>query len=290
MISWSYLDKRDATIKALKDYDIMKFIIEDTSDEIRQIKQKAESIGAPKYSEHIRSGNAHSGEDRIVNAIEEIDTLRERYRQAQEYMAWFEPAWKQLSEDEQYILESVYLDEVPINGTGEKQPTGLLHDTNGAQLGVTTAAETAVTFDEIFQLYYALKAPYRRKAAFLCNEALVLQLMTIKDKNDNYIWKPSLDIAKPDTILGRPIYTSTYMPAPAKGEKALCFGDYSFYWVADRSNRTFRRLNELYATTDQVGFLTTQRVDGKLILPETVKYLKMKGTKAASTGGGTTGA
>ena len=114
MISWSYLDKRDATIKALKDYDIMKFIIEDTSDEIRQIKQKAESIGAPKYSEHIRSGNAHSGEDRIVNAIEEIDTLRERYRQAQEYMAWFEPAWKQLSEDEQYILESVYLDEVPI--------------------------------------------------------------------------------------------------------------------------------------------------------------------------------
>ena len=177
-----------------------------------------------------------------------------------------------------------------INGTGEKQPTGLLHDTNGAQLGVTTAAETAVTFDEIFQLYYALKAPYRRKAAFLCNEALVLQLMTIKDKNDNYIWKPSLDIAKPDTILGRPIYTSTYMPAPAKGEKALCFGDYSFYWVADRSNRTFRRLNELYATTDQVGFLTTQRVDGKLILPETVKYLKMKGTKAASTSGGTTGA
>jgi len=169
-----------------------------------------------------------------------------------------------------------------ITGTGEKQPTGLLHDTNGAELGVTAAAETAVTFDEIFQLYYALKAPYRRRAAFLCNEALVLQLMTLKDGHGQYIWKPSLDIAKPDTILGRPIYTSTYMPAPVKGEKALCFGDYSYYWVADRSNRTFRRLNELYATTDQVGFLTTQRVDGKLILPETVKYLKMKGTKAAA--------
>ena len=169
-----------------------------------------------------------------------------------------------------------------ITGTGEKQPTGLLHDTNGAELGVTAAAETAVTFDEIFQLYYSLKAPYRRRAAFLCNEALVLQLMTLKDGHGQYIWKPSLDIAKPDTILGRPIYTSTYMPAPVKGEKAICFGDYSYYWVADRSNRTFRRLNELYATTDQVGFLTTQRVDGKLILPETVKYLKMKGTKAAA--------
>lgn len=176
-----------------------------------------------------------------------------------------------------------------ITGTGEKQPTGLLHDTNGAELGVTAASETALTFDEIFQLYYSLKAPYRRKAAFLCNEAVLLQLMTLKDNNGNYIWKPSLDIAKPDTILGRPIYTSSYMPTPAKGEKAICFGDYSYYWVADRSNRTFRRLNELYAATDQVGFLTTQRVDGKLILPETVKYLKMKGTKAAS-GSGSTGA
>ena len=114
MISWSYLDKRDATIKAIKDYDIMKFIIEDTNDEIRQINEQTESIGAPKYAEHIRSGNVHSGEDRMVNAIEEIDTLKERYRQAQEYMAWFDPAWKQLSEDEQYILESYYLEEMTI--------------------------------------------------------------------------------------------------------------------------------------------------------------------------------
>ena len=167
-----------------------------------------------------------------------------------------------------------------ITGTGEKQPTGLLADT-GAELGVTAASETIVTFDDIFQLYYSLKAPYRRKAAFLCNEAVMLQLMTMKDGQGQYIWKPSLDVAKPDTILGRPVYTSMYMPAPAKGEKAICFGDYSFYWVADRSNRTFRRLNELYARNDQVGFLTTQRVDGKLILPETVKYLKMKGTKPA---------
>ena len=172
-----------------------------------------------------------------------------------------------------------------ISGTGEKQPTGLLNDTNGAEIGVTAASETILTFDEIFQLYYSLKAPYRRKASFLCNEAILLQLMTLKDGQGNYIWKPSLDIAKPDTILGRPIYTSTFMPLPAKGEKAVCFGDYSYYWVADRSNRTFRRLNELYARTDQVGFLTTQRVDGKLILPEAVKALKMKGTKAASSGG-----
>ena len=167
-----------------------------------------------------------------------------------------------------------------ITGSGDKQPTGILNDTVGAQLGVTAASANTVTFDEIFQLYYSLKSPYRAKAAFLCNEELLLQLMMLKDGNDNYIWKPSLDIAKPDTILGRPVYTSGFMPGVEAGKKVMTFGDYSYYWVADRASRAFKRLNELYAVTDQVGFVTTQRVDGKLILPEAVKVLKMAGTQA----------
>ena len=144
---------------------------------------------------------------------------------------------------------------------------------------VTADAET-VHFDNIFKLYYSLKSPYRKKASFLCNETLLLQLMLIKDKNDNYIWKPSLDIAKPDTILGRPIYTSSYMPAITgtaaqdKGKKVLLFGDFNYYWIADRTNRTLKRLNELYAVTDQVGFIGTQRVDGKLILPEAMQVTR----------------
>lgn len=162
-----------------------------------------------------------------------------------------------------------------ITGDGVGKPLGLLAETGGAKVGVKAAKQDAVTFDEIFKLYYALKAPYRKKAQFLCNEALVLQLMTIKDNNGNYIWKPGLEIGKPDTLLNRPLRTSAFMPEIKGGNKVMAFGDYSYYWVADRQNRTFRRLNELYARTDQVGFLTTQRVDGKLILPESVQLLQM---------------
>lgn len=162
-----------------------------------------------------------------------------------------------------------------ITGDGIGKPLGLLDDAC-AQVGVIAASTTAVTFDEVFKLYYSLKSPYRKKASFLCNEALLLQLMLLKDNNGNYIWKPGLDIGKPDTILNKPIRTSSFMPTLSAGNKALVFGDYSYYWVADRANRTFRRLNELYARTDQVGFLTTQRVDGKLILPEAVQCLQMK--------------
>jgi len=176
-----------------------------------------------------------------------------------------------------------------FTGDGDKKPLGILDETGGAELGVTAASQTAITFDEIFDLYYSLKSPYRRNAQFVCNETILLQLMKLKDKNENYLWKPSLDIAKPDTLLGRPIRTSSFMPGIAKGERVLLFGDLKHYWVADRQNRTFRRLNELYARTDQVGFLTTQRVDGRLILPEAVKVLKMSGNKTTAGGGNTGG-
>ena len=175
-----------------------------------------------------------------------------------------------------------------INGTGPSanpqttpsQPTGILTSLTPTA-GNTTANAQTVHFDNIYKLYYSLKSPYRRKAAFLCNETLLLQLMLIKDKNDNYIWKPGLEAGKPDTILGRPIYTSGYMPAITgnatqdKNKKVLLFGDFSYYWIADRQSRTLKRLNELYAVTDQVGFIGTQRVDGKLILPEAMQVMAL---------------
>ena len=169
-----------------------------------------------------------------------------------------------------------------ITGDGDKKPTGVLV---GAEQGTIAASPTNISFDELFKLYYSLKAPYRSKAAFVCNEDLLLQIMMLKDGQSNYIWKPALDVGKPDTILGHPIYTSGFMPTIAAGKKVMVFGDFSYYWIADRGERTFKRLNEYYAASDQVGFVTTQRVDGKLILPEAVKYLKMAGTAEETANG-----
>ncbi len=177
-----------------------------------------------------------------------------------------------------------------INGTGPSanpqvtpsQPTGILTSLT-ASAGNTTEDAVTVHFDNIYKLYYSLKSPYRRKASFLCNETLLLQLMLLKDKNDNYIWKPGLEVGKSDNTVTSPIYTSGYMPALTgtagtdAGKKVLLFGDFSYYWIADRQSRTLKRLNELYAVTDQVGFIGTQRVDGKLILPEAMQVMAMGG-------------
>ncbi|NBK26434.1 MAG: phage major capsid protein, partial [Spirochaetia bacterium] len=161
-------------------------------------------------------------------------------------------------------------------GDGSGKPTGLLAATGGAQLGVTAASATAITVDEVLDLFYALKAPYRKKATFLMNDSTVKAIRKLKDGQGQYLWQPSLQAGTPDTILNRPIYTSAYVPTIASAAKSIVFGDLGYYWIADRQGRVFKRLNELFAVTGQVGFVATQRVDGKLILPEAVKILQQK--------------
>ena len=166
-------------------------------------------------------------------------------------------------------------EEAFFTGNGTGKPTGVLNATGGAEVGVTSAGN-AITFDDVFDLYYSLRAPYRRNAVFMMNDTTVRALRKLKNGAGDYLWQPSVTAGTPDTILGRPVYTSTNMPTIESSAKAVLFGDLNYYWIADREGRTFQRLNELYAPTGQVGFLSSERVDGKLILPEAVKVLQMK--------------
>ncbi|CAK7037622.1 phage major capsid protein [Tissierella sp.] len=161
-------------------------------------------------------------------------------------------------------------------GDGIGKPTGIFNETDGGELGITAASQTAITVDEIMDLFYSLKSPYRKKAVFTMNDATVKLIRKLKDGNGQYLWQPSVTAGEPDTILNRPVKTSAYVPIAKAGAKPIAFGDFSYYWVADRQGRSFQRLNELFAATGQVGFKATQRVDGKLILPEAIKVLQMK--------------
>jgi HK97 family phage major capsid protein len=161
-------------------------------------------------------------------------------------------------------------------GDGSGKPTGIFNATGGAQVGVTSASATAITVDEVIDLYHALKGPYRKNAVFVLNDATVKAIRKLKDGNGQYLWQPSLTSGDPDTILNRPIFTSGNVPTIAASAKVIAFGDFKNYWIADRQGRSFQRLNELYAANGQVGFRATQRVDGKLILPESIQVLQMK--------------
>ena len=160
-------------------------------------------------------------------------------------------------------------------GTGTNQPTGIF-TASGGTVGVTAASATAITADELISLVYALRSPYRRNAKFLMNDATISLIRKLKDNNGAYLWQPSIQAGEPDRLLGYAIYTSPYVPTVAADALTVAFGDFKNYWIADRAGRTVQRLNELYSANGQVGFVATERVDGKVILPEGIQLLKMK--------------
>lgn len=163
-----------------------------------------------------------------------------------------------------------------INGDGDGKPLGILAATGGAQTGVTTTSSTAITADEVINLVYSLKRPYRKNAVFIMNDQTIAAIRKLKDGNGMYMWQPALTAGEPDRLLGYPVHTSQFMPTIAAGAKTIAFGDFSYYNIGDRGSRSLGELRELFAGNGMVGFLAKERVDGKLVLPEAVQCLQMK--------------
>ena len=156
-----------------------------------------------------------------------------------------------------------------LNGTGVGQPLGLFAKTGGGTTAETLTA--ALKADDILNLIYALKRPYRKNASFIINDKNLAVIRKLKDNNGAYMWQPSYQAGEPDKILGYDVHTSAYAP-----EDAIAFGDYSYYNIGDRGTRSFKQLTELFAGNGMIGYVAKERVDGKLILPEAVQILRLK--------------
>lgn len=157
-----------------------------------------------------------------------------------------------------------------INGTGENQPTGILHATDGAETGVTTESDSAISYDEIIRLYLSVDKKYRKHGTWLMNDETALALRTLKDSAGNYLWKES-----DETIFSKPVQIVDSMPSIGKGQKVIAFGDFSNYWLVQRFPLTIRTLKEKFAMRGQVGYLGCEYLDGKLIRKDAVKVLQM---------------
>lgn len=165
-----------------------------------------------------------------------------------------------------------------LNGDGTGKPLGLFAATGGGTVAGTLTA--AIKSDDMLDLVYALKRPYRKTASFIMNDKTLSSLRKLKDNNGAYIWQPSYQAGEPDRVLGYAVHTSAYAP-----EDAIAFGDYKYYNIGDRGTRSFSELRELFAGNGMIGYVAKERVDGKLILPEAVQILKLKAS--TPSGGGT---
>lgn len=156
-----------------------------------------------------------------------------------------------------------------LNGDGSGKPYGLFNKTKGGESPITLTAD--IKSDDILDLIYKLKRPYRKGASFIMNDKTLAAIRKLKDNNGQYLWQPSYQAGEPDRVAGYTVHTSAYAP-----DSAIAFGDYSYYNIADRGARSFKTLNELFAGNGMVGFVAKERVDGLLLLPEAVQIMNLK--------------
>lgn len=156
-----------------------------------------------------------------------------------------------------------------ISGDGVIQPRGILLD---AEVGVATQD---VNMDAAIDLYFSVRQPYREKGVWLMSEDALRTLQKEKTANGRNAWEGNYTKELPLKLMGHRVYVSDAMPGIEMGNCPIAFGNFSFYWIGDRGNFSVKRLNELYADKGMVGFRITHRVDGRLMLPEAVKTLKI---------------
>lgn len=153
-----------------------------------------------------------------------------------------------------------------INGNGTTEPTGIL----SVSESINAKETNTLSYDEIVELYFSIEAEYRKDAVFIMNDETAFYLRTLKDDDGNYLWN-----SNNDTIFGKEVITSPYMPSIESGKKPIIFGDLSFYWIIERKPLAIQVLNELYSNQGQIGFIGFERVDGRLIRPEAIMTIKM---------------
>ena len=154
-----------------------------------------------------------------------------------------------------------------VNGKGDVQPVGILHNTRGAQVGTTTSA---LTYEDVVKLYFSVKPEYRKSGVWMMNDETAYYLRTLKDEGGNYIWNHAND-----TILGKRVYICNDMPSIGPGNKPIAFGDFSYYWIIIRDEVTVKVLSELYYNDGQIGYIAREYLDAKLIRPEAIKVIQV---------------
>ena len=163
-----------------------------------------------------------------------------------------------------------------IRGDGNGKPLGIIYQ---ASIGKVTDEKGKISADDLVDMEFSLAEPYRKNAVWVMSNDAYCRLGQLRHYRGNPIWSNGLEEEMPMKLFGYPVYICNHMDDVTPGSIPVMFGDFSYYWIGDRGKRVIKRLVERYADHGQVAFITTERVDAKLVLPEAIKMLKVKSDK-----------
>lgn len=165
-------------------------------------------------------------------------------------------------------------------GAVANQPAGLLTYAEGGSNaashpgGAIDVTEVAITVDTLIDLLYGLAAPYRRNATWLMSSLTAAMLSKMKTADGDLVWRESLIVGQPATLLGRPVEIDEGMPGPVAGNLAIAFGDFKQAYVINDRLGT-RILRDPFSNKPYVMFYVTRRVGGGLLDPNAMRFLKV---------------
>lgn len=167
-----------------------------------------------------------------------------------------------------------------LTGSGAGQPLGIFTASN---LGIPTSRDvsagnttTEIKADNLIEVKYSLKQPYQAKARWMFHRDGIKSIAKLKDGNGQYLWQMGLQASAPDTLLNSPVTQSEYVPNVfTTGLYVGAYGDFSNYWIADALDMTIQRLDELYAESNNVGFIGRKETDGMPVVAEAFARVKL---------------
>jgi HK97 family phage major capsid protein len=167
-----------------------------------------------------------------------------------------------------------------MTGNGSQKPLGIFTASNdGISTGRDVSTDnttTAPTLDGLKNAKWTLKQQYWARAQWVAHRDFGKTVDKIKDGEGRYIWQESVVAGQPDRLLSFPLNYSEYAPNTfTTGLYVAILGDHSFYWIAESLAFEIQRLNELYAATNQVGFITRAELDGMPVLEEAFVRVKL---------------
>jgi HK97 family phage major capsid protein len=157
-------------------------------------------------------------------------------------------------------------------GNGSSKPNGIM---NATSTGVTCASATAITSDEVIDLYHAVTSPYRVNGAWIMNDATLKEVRQLKDSNNQYLWQPSLQLGNPDSLLGSAVASDPNIETIATAKKVIAFGDMSKYFIREVQGFQLDRSVDYAFANDLVTFRAIYRADGDLLDTNAVKRMVM---------------
>lgn len=183
-----------------------------------------------------------------------------------------------------------------MTGDGNQKPLGLFTVGNSDLGGITTSRDKDVptdgtnfvndstngfAADALIDAKYTLKSQYHPRARWLFHRLILAEVRKIKDANDQYVWRPGLAADQGDLILDLPYTLSEFAPSTmTDGDYIGMLGDFSYYWIVDALQFEVQRLVELYAETNQIGFIGRQESDAMPVMEEPFVRLASNDTVA----------